>query len=146
MDLKYVDERIRPRIVWYDARAVACKRIHIALQYFTAAASITLVVLIDVEAVSRLTLALIAAAVAFATMVERIGQFGDKWHLYRSAYEGLESEVRLFRHNAGPYRGTEDERLLVERTESLLAVERTQWLSVLKRSVEPDRESRLPLP
>lgn len=142
----YVEERIKPRIAWYDRRAVCCKRAHMSLQYYIAIASITLVVALHEPGVPRLLLVILAASVAVAATVERIGRFGERWQLNRAAYESLHTEVQLHAHNAGPYAHGDADRLLVERTEAILGIEGARWHSLVGATTQESRERRLPLP
>jgi hypothetical protein len=127
--MTYVEKRIVPRLKWYDARAITCKRTHVFVEVGTSVLSIVLVLLIDVEVVPRFALATIAALVAALIAIDRIGRFGEKWLLYRLAAEALESEVQLHAHSAGPYAGEQanSEKLLAERVETLLQHEATGW-------------------
>lgn len=142
---EYIEKRVRPRLDWYDRRAVVAKRTHLGLEYFSAATSVILVVLLHVESVPRLVLAIMAASVAIAVTAGRIGQFGSLWSLYRLAGESLKAEEQLFLHGAGPYSGhAAADELFVERVEHLLGTEATRWEAVLVAGRGSSEERRFP--
>ena len=98
------------------------------------------------EEVPRIGLALIAGLIAICTAVERIGKFGERWLLYRLAYESLNREANLFAGHAGAYSSGDANALLVERVESILRAEGADWGSITQQVVSSAPESRLPLP
>jgi len=91
--------------------------------------SIILVLLIEIESVPRIILSLVAAAIAIAIAIGKIGRFGEKWQLYRLASEALASETQLYLHHARPYAAAPDgaDQLLVERVEALLSRAAVVW-------------------
>jgi len=129
--IDYINSRVRPRIVWYDRKAVRCKRISMLLQYLAAAASIGVMVLLHLQ--SHFFTACVAALAALSVTVEKIGQFGNLWRSYRLCAEALEMELQLYSHQSGPYvvSSIERDRLLVERIEQLLAREAGDWRSIV---------------
>jgi hypothetical protein len=140
----YIEDRIQPRIDWYDRRAVVCKRVKYAIDLGTTLMSILLVLLISIEGFSRVCLSIIAAAIAAMIAFEKIGSFGERWLLNRLSAEALQAEVQLFKHHAGPYAAEPEgsERLLVERIEALLRHEAGRW-QALSRTSEPSFERKL---
>lgn len=146
MQPAYLQERVKPRIEWYDKRAVLCKRMHMYLHYFVAVASIVMVVVLNDLNVSRLMLSVLAGLIAIAATIERIGQFGDRWHMYRATYEALNAEASLYANRAGPYANGNEDRLIVERVEAILSNEGTRWSSLVNQAAASTREHRLPLP
>ena len=131
----YVEERIRPRLKWYDKRAVTAKRIYMLSQYVSVLLSVAIIILLEFEAIPRSVLASLAAMIAFVVVGERIGQFGRQWQLYRLASELLASELEMFRYQVGPYtESSMNGRRLVERTEALLRQEAAQWNSLVEDS------------
>jgi len=132
--MSYLEDRIQPRLAWYDRRAVRCKQAHFAIEFSAALLTIGLVLLIDIETVPRIFLSSIAAGVAILLAIAKIGRFGEKWQLYRLAAEALASEVQLMLNKAGPYARdpASAERLLVERVEGLLSHEALVWRRYVK--------------
>lgn len=132
--MSYIESRITPRLEWYDKRATWNKQAHLALESGSAILSIALVLLIHVDVIPRLVLAVIAALISALLALGRIGRFGEKWHVYRLAAEAVQSEIELFRHNAGPYAldSAAGDRLLVERVEALLTNEARTWSQITR--------------
>jgi hypothetical protein len=126
--MNYINDRIQPRITWYDKRAVKSKRLGIALDVVATGLSIALVFLIPMEEFSRTALSLMASLIALAIAAERRGSWSEQWLVYRLSAEALEREVQWYYHSAGPYGSVSNrEALLVERTEALLASEASEW-------------------
>lgn len=74
--------------------------------------------------------------------LQSLYQFQSNWITYRSACEDLLHEKHLWMARAGPYADQEDpDRLLAERTESLISEEHARWTSIQenagKKSPEP---------
>lgn len=130
----YIDERIRPRIAWYDRRAVTCKRIRMLIDLGTTILSVALIVLIELSNFPRIGLSVVAGVIAIMIAVDKIGAYGEKWLQYRIAAEALESEIQLHANHAGPYSGDagEADRNLVERVEAMLKREARSWLELSK--------------
>lgn len=143
---EYISGRLTPRICWYDRRSVQCKRMYLAAQYLAVMGSVAVVVMIPEESIPRLWGAVLAALVALTVAFERMGQFGRRWHLYRLAAEMLESEKQFYLHSAGPYSApnVEKSRLLVERTEKLLATEAGHWLGLMTEGHTEARAAQFP--
>lgn len=142
----YIEQRVQPRIGWYDKRAVACKWVYLSTQYFTVVASASVVLFIHLESIPRFVPTALAAAVALIVALERIGQFGNRWHLYRLCAETLETEKQFYLHRAGPYEDNfvDADRLFVERTEQLLMIEAANWNSLLRFGRLETEAKRLP--
>ncbi len=125
---EYITQRVKPRCKWYDGRALRYKRLYLLTQYAGAVISVSLVVLIHVEAIPRLLLASLAALVAVAVSVDGIGQFGNQWRLYRMTAEAIERELQLYLNVAGTYATVQDrEGTFVRQIEALLSSEAAQW-------------------
>jgi hypothetical protein len=130
---EYLQRRIRPRIQWYDKRAVASKRAYLAIDLGSTILSIMLVVLLHVDEIPRLFLSALAASVALLMAIERALRFRERWTSYRLTAEAVDREVKLYEHSAGAYRINRDESfaLLVERVENLLQDEAGKWLGLV---------------
>ena len=117
---------------------------NLTIEVLTTVLSIALVLLISFNSFPRFWLSVIAASIAAMIALEKIGNFGRRWFLYRLSAEALQSEVQLFTHRAGPYAGetTDGSRLLVERVEGLLNQEAGKWHEISK-TTEPSLERKL---
>jgi hypothetical protein len=75
----------------------------------------------------------VAALTAMLVSADKIGQFGNLWRSYRLSAEVLEMELQLYAYESGPYAVAADkrDRLLVERTEQILAREAGDWRSIV---------------
>jgi len=126
---EYMDVRIKDRLDWYDRHSVINKRLYMTIQYVSLGASILTVVLLDIDSIPRIVPTILAALVALLVSVEKVGQFGNHWQLYRLSAESLESEKQLFLNGAGPYNSTTNDnyKLFVERTEHFLSSEANRW-------------------
>ena len=141
----YVDSRVRPRIAWYDRKAVQYKRVYLLTQYLTVAASIGVLLFLHLESTPRFFIASLAALAALLTSVEKIGQFGHLWRSYRLNAESLQMELQLHSHGSGVYAVEENarNRLLVERAEEIMAREAGDWRLIVSSGTGVAEETKL---
>ena len=68
-----------------------------------------------------------------------LNKWQENWILYRATCEGLRHEQHLFAEKAGPYAGLKPDiaqRLLAERTGSLVMAEHSKWVHSRKEKTE----------
>ena len=72
-----------------------------------------------------------AGAILLLEGLQALNKWQENWILYRATCEGLRNEQHLFAEKAGPYAGLKPEaaqRLLAERTSSLVMAEHSKWV------------------
>jgi uncharacterized protein DUF4231 len=78
-----------------------------------------------------LTVGLAAGAILLLEGLQALNKWQENWILYRATCEGLRNEQHLFAETAGPYADLKPEaaqRLLAERTSSLMMAEHSKWV------------------
>ena len=129
-------ERLKGQVDWYDRKAKANQRAYKVSKI----SIIVLAILIPVFAEygfipgfeeSRAFLVGTAAGViVLLEGLQVLNKWQENWILYRATCEGLRNEQHLFAEKAGPYANLRPEaaqRLLAERTGSLVMAEHSKW-------------------
>ena len=129
-------ERLQASIDWYDRKAKANRRDYKVSKI----AIIVLAILIPVFAeygfipgFEESRAFLVGAAAGVIVLLEGLqvlNKWQENWILYRATCEGLRNEQHLFAEKAGPYANLRPEagqRLLAERTSSLVMAEHSKW-------------------
>ena len=81
-----------------------------------------------------------SGAILLLEGLQVLNKWQENWILYRATCEGLRNEQHLFAEKAGPYAGLKPEaaqRLLAERTSSLVMAEHSKWVHA--RATRPRR-------
>lgn len=133
---KYLKERYEFEVDWYDRKSIKNKKIAYALRVIIIILSAIVPILAALQFVNRdftyLTI-VIGSIVSIATGLLGYGKFEDLWHNYRTTCETLRKEKYFYNCRCGDYSQAADpERLFVERVESLISKENTQWVSTIK--------------
>ncbi len=114
---------------WYSTKAGVHKRRHIffAIVVIVLGAAISCLQVIDTVAWIRYLTAALGASVSVFRAIDALLRPGEIWQGYRKASENMKREYRLYVNNADAYTDAIDNdtayRLLVERTETVLAEE-----------------------
>ena len=129
---KYIKDRYKPQVAWYDGKAQTYKRWSNILQ-------ITIIVFAAVTpilaALKQTTLTIITSSiVAIASGLMKYMKVEDHWHSYRTICETLKKEKHYHDFKIGEYEMAKDrDKLFVNRVESIISKENTQWLTTMKK-------------
>lgn len=128
---------------WYSTKAGVHKRRHIffAIAVIVLGAAISCLQVFDAAVWIRYLTAALGALVSVFRAIDALLRPGETWQGYRKASENMKREYRLYVNNADVYVDAIDEdaayRLLVERTETVLAEEQQLfWQFQAKTSVQ----------
>ena len=138
-------ERLKGQVDWYDRKAKANQRAY----KLSKIAIIALAILIPVFAeygfipgMHDTRAFLVGAAAGVIVLLEGLqvlNKWQENWILYRATCEGLRNEQHLFAEKAGPYANLRPEaaqRLLAERTSSLVMAEHSKWAHARENKIE----------
>jgi hypothetical protein len=138
-------ERLKGQVDWYDRKAKANQRAYKVSKI----AIIVLAILIPVFAeygfipgFEESRAFLVGAAAGVIVLLEGLqvlNKWQENWILYRATCEGLRNEQHLFAEKAGPYANLRPEaaqRLLAERTSSLVMAEHSKWAHARETKIE----------
>jgi hypothetical protein len=130
-------DRLTSQIEWYDRKATANQKAYKASKIAIIVLALAIPVIAEYgylpsEHDTRALLVGIAAgAILLLEGLQHLNKWQENWILYRSTCEGLRHEQHLFYEKAGPYAklGPEEaNRVLAERTGSLVMAEHSKWV------------------
>lgn len=132
----YLINRVEDQIIWYEKRSAWNKRWYLRLkiiELFLALLIPLLTAYITTEATGlKLAVGLIGLFVAAVSGLITLYKFQENWISYRSIVELLKQERFLYNAKAGPYKTEDAFALFVERFESFLSKEHSNWASYIK--------------
>lgn len=131
---EYIEQRLEDQIKWYDQKSISSQTTFKRLRHIEIilAASIPLITTLTsqfpclgrygliVLGLLGITISILAGFIAF-------GQYQEHWIEYRTTCESLKKEKYLFLTNVEPFCGENSFELLVQRVESLISKENTNW-------------------
>ncbi|RUM31372.1 MAG: DUF4231 domain-containing protein [Aquifex sp.] len=130
----YLENRLEDQIKWYDSKSVEKQKRY----KFIKAGEIIfsglipfLVILGQNSSIFYYLTALSGVVTTILAAFNSLGKYHELWLEYRTTAETLKHEKYFYITKAGPYRNLEREEafiLLVERVESLISRENTQWI------------------
>jgi Protein of unknown function (DUF4231) len=88
--------------------------------------------------VSTIVVGLLGMAVTIIAGVLSLGQHQEHWIEYRAVCEGLKKEKFLFQTRVEPYNGDNAFQLLIQRVETLVSKENTNWVQY---TMKPEQEN-----
>lgn len=142
---QYLQERLEPQIDWYDSKSLRNQRIFKRLRMveIVAAALIPLIsgaMLSDprFQLISAIIIALLGVTIAITAGFLSLGQHQEHWIEYRTTCESLKKEKFLFQTGVEPYNGETAFALLVQRVETLVSKENTNWAQYMMKPEHQD--------
>lgn len=135
----YLDRRLRPQQEWHNDKAQWNKKKFYLFELITLLAGAT-IPFINVASMippvwQRILSALLAVVVVVSVGISKLYKFQETWLNFRAVSESLKREEELYLNEVGDY-GVADhqerDRILVERAESILASETSQFISIHK--------------
>jgi hypothetical protein len=130
---EYLENRLEDQILWYDDKAVWNQKWFKRLQVIVIAAG-ALVPFISGLAPGedlwgKVLVGSLGVVIVALTAVLGLYKFQENWIQYRITSESLKREKHIFLAGVEPYAGGDAFNLLVERVESLISSEHTNWVS-----------------
>lgn len=133
----YVTERLEPEIDWYDGKSTTNKRWHIATKTIEILCAAIIPLLAgyakDGGACISISIGILGASVAVAAGVSAVLKFQEQWIKYRTTAESLKKEKYLFLTKVEPYDVAEPVTVLVQRVETLVSQENTNWAQYMMK-------------
>jgi hypothetical protein len=137
---EYMKERVEDQITWYNNKSKHNQRIFKRLRIIEIIAAALVPVLAGfVSKFDRLeyVIALLGIVVVVVAGILSLYRFQEIWTEYRTTCESLKHEKFLFLTGAEPYNVAEPFGLFVNRVESLISKENTQWKLYMKNEQKP---------
>ncbi len=130
---EYLDKRLEDQIKWYDDKAAWNQKWFKRLQVVVIVSGVLVPFLSGLapgdEFWTKFSVGLLGVLVAALTAVLGLYKFQENWIQYRITCESLKREKYIFTAGVAPYANSDAFDLLVERVESLISKEHTNWVS-----------------
>lgn len=137
---EYLKKRLDDQINWYDQKSIWNQKWFKRLQVFQliAAASIPIFVsyVTDSSGWLRLVVAVLGASIAIVSGIIGLYKLQENWLEYRTTCESLRHEQFLYLTKTDPYNIETPFPLLVNRVETLISKENTNWAQYMKKVVK----------
>jgi len=137
---EYVVDRLQEQIDWYSKKSTTNKKYNYFLK------SSILIISTSIPVISgfitlpedkvRLILGCLGAIVAILTGLVSLFKFQEKWTNYRTTSETLKHEKFLFLTKTPPYKEEDSFSILVNKVESIISRENTDWNSFINKKDE----------
>jgi hypothetical protein len=137
---EYIQQRLDDQINWYSTKSqtnqIWFKRLRI-LEILCAATIPFLAGFISESTdYLRIVIGILGLTIAVIAGVLSIFKFQENWIEYRSTSEMLKHEKYMFMTKASPYNVQDSFPLLVNRVESLISKENTNWAQYVKSTTK----------
>lgn len=139
---EYLKQRLEDQILWYDRRSQQNQNWYkrLRLVEFIAAGMIPFLVgyVVDARPWLPIIIGALGALVAVIAAVLGLYQFEQNWIEYRTTCESLKKEKYLYLTRTEPFDDDEADnfQLLVQRVETLVSKENTNWAQYMMRPGE----------
>jgi hypothetical protein len=141
---EYVKQRLESQITWYDNKSSSNKWKFLTLRVveITAAAIIPLLAGFSSAAPSiPIVIGVIGIIIALCAGLTSLFDFQEHWIEYRTTTESLKKEKFMFLTRTAPYGGNDAFTLLVQRAETLISKENTNWAQYMMKPKKEDESS-----
>lgn len=143
---EYIEKRLQDQIDWYDNKSLdnqkKFKRLRIA--EIVAAALIPFLsgLVLSIHSFSltgTIIVGVLGIAVTIIASILSLGRHQEHWIEYRTTCESLKKEKFLFQTGVEPYTSEDAFHLLVQRVETLVSKENTNWAQYM---MKPEQEKK----
>lgn len=126
----YLEERLEAQIDWYDTKSKSnqswFKNLRIA-EIFCAALIPFVAGFSESIPNGQIVIGLLGVIIAVCAGLSGLNKYQENWLTYRTTCETLRHEKYLFLTGCSPYEGKDSFNKFVDRIESLISKENTQW-------------------
>jgi hypothetical protein len=132
---EYFQQRLDEQIEWYDRKSMSSQRAFKRLRLVEILAAATIPVLAGFGQGSQsfaLATGLAGMLVTVIAGILALYRFQENWREYRATAEALKQEKFLYLSRARPYQGEQRFETLVQRVETLLSRETTEWTEAMR--------------
>ena len=134
---EYLKVRLEPQIEWYDKRSAQNKLRNTTAKIveIVCAAIIPFLAGYAKNGPNPVSLAIgsLGVVVAVVAGISAVLKFQEQWLKYRTTAESLKKEKYLFQTKVEPYNGDDPLPLFVQRVETLVSQENTNWAQFMMR-------------
>ena len=134
---EYMQDRVDDQIDWYDKKSSFNQKWFKRLQVISIISASTIPFLTGYSSGEddsiRIFIGVLGLVVAAITAILSLYKFQEHWLEYRTICESLRHEKYLFLTKTSPYNSNETFPVLVQRIESLISKENTDWLQYMSK-------------
>ena len=132
---EYIEQRLGDQIKWYDDKSGSSQRMYKRLrgaEFICAALIPVLAAFGDTYSCVPIVMGVLGAVVVVLASFLSLGQYQENWVQYRTTCESLRHEKYRFLTKTGAYGGKNAFSLLVDRVESLISKENSEWSQAVR--------------
>ncbi|MEM9273347.1 MAG: DUF4231 domain-containing protein [Cyanobacteria bacterium P01_F01_bin.143] len=143
-DNEYLSDRLEDQIRWYSKKSQYNQKYYkrLRLTEIVSAAVIPFLAGMQDFSYSKLIIGILGVVIAISAAASSLYKFQENWIQYRTTAETLKHEKYLYLTKSPPYDGEAPLKALVERIESLISKENTQWASSTNKSSDEPPEDK----
>jgi hypothetical protein len=146
---EYIRKRLEDQIGWYDRKSITSQRnfkrmrvaeiIAAALIPFLSGLALSKP---EFHLVGTVAVGLLGMGIAIIAGILALGQHHEHWIEYRTVSESLKKEKFLYQTQVEPYDGDDAFGMLVQRVETLVSKENTNWAQYMMKPEQKKAEPR----
>ena len=144
---EYVENRLEDQITWYDTKSIQNQKIYKRLRFLEIILASSIPVLsMTFEAFDfpdkyhTVVFGCVGVVISVLASTLALGKYQELWQSYRTTCENLKKEKFLYFAGSRPYNIEKRYTLLVERIESLISKENTNWSELITAGEEGDKK------
>ena len=141
---KYITDRLQDQIDWYSRKSTTNKKYNYFLKAAILIISTSIPLISGISGLDdktvRIVLGILGAIVAILTGLVSLFKFQEKWTNYRTTSETLKHEKYLFLTKTSPYNVADSFGALVNRVESIISRENSDWNSFFNKKDENKKD------
>ena len=145
---EYIEKRLQDQVDWYDRKSQSNKKTFKQLKMveIMAAALIPFLSGISISTpelrlIGTIAIGLLGVLVTIVASILNLGRHQEHWLEYRATCESLKKESFLFNTRVEPYNTDDAFQLLVQRVETLVSKENTNWAQYMMKPEQSKKDS-----
>jgi hypothetical protein len=146
---EYIEQRLQDQINWYDRKSTNNQKTFKRLKVMEIVAAALIPFLSGIALsdprfgfIGTIIVGLLGMAVTVIASFLSLGRQQEHWIEYRTTCESLRKEKFLFQTKVDPYGGEDAFPLLVQRVETLVSKENTNWGQYMMKPQEEKSEKK----
>ncbi len=133
----YMKDRVEDQINWYEKKSAKNKKSYHRIKVAEIILAVLLPFISGLHDFYGLEIATVAGfigmMIAIISGISVLYKYHDKWIEYRTTVESLKHEQYLFLTESGGYNSNDAFTIFVERFESLISKENSNWAEIIKK-------------
>jgi hypothetical protein len=146
---EYIEKRLQDQVDWYDRKSLSNQKSfeRLKMAEIIAAALIPFLSGISISTpefrlIGAIAIGLLGVIVTIIASILNLGRHQEHWLEYRTTCESLKKEGFLFHTRVEPYNTDDAFHLLVQRVETLVSKENTNWAQYMMKPEQDKKEGK----